>query len=180
MMRPRSAPSSPVAPPACQATAGVTIGAAHLRELPGIARLQRRAFPPRLAYTLGTLALLWALPWVRLLVARRDRAIVGCIIGDRVIEGARVINLAVDPDCRRQGIGAALLRALDRALPGGDLVLMVQIENLGAQALYRSEGFAVITEAPNYYGSGRSGLWMRRSRETGGVSRQSSVVRRRQ
>ena len=51
----------------------VQVEPARLRELPALARLQTRAFPPRLAYTLPTLTLLWALPWVRLLVARRAR-----------------------------------------------------------------------------------------------------------
>src|SRR5262245_7084424 len=93
----------------------VQIGGARLRALPAIARLQRRACPPRLAYSLGTLAIVGVLPWVRMLVARRNGEIAGCIIGDRVCEGGRVINLAVDPDARRQGIGTALLLAVERA-----------------------------------------------------------------
>ena len=81
----------------------VQIAGARLRELPAITRLQRRAFPPRLAYTLSTLTMLWILPWVQVLVARRNGEIAGCIIGDRVWEDGRVINLAVDPDARRRG-----------------------------------------------------------------------------
>ncbi len=142
----------------------VQIAGARLRELPAIARLQRRAFPPRLAYTLSTLAILWILPWVRMLVARRNGEIAGCIIGDRVWEGGRVINLAVDPDARRQGIGTALLLAAERAMPAGDMTLMVQIENIAAQALYRSVGYVAVSESPNYYGPGRTGVWMRKAR----------------
>ena len=52
--------------------ASIKIAGARLRELPAIARLQRRAFSPRLAYTLSTLMVLWVLPWVRVIVARRD------------------------------------------------------------------------------------------------------------
>jgi ribosomal-protein-alanine N-acetyltransferase len=146
---------------------GIEIGPAHLRELPAIARLQRRAFPPRLAYRLGTLAILWTLPWVRLLAARRGGRVVGCIIGDRVLEGTRVINLAVDPDARRRGVGTALLAAIERALPGGDMTLMVQVENTGAQALYRSVGYVVEAESANYYGPGRAGIRMRKPRPYG-------------
>jgi ribosomal-protein-alanine N-acetyltransferase len=140
------------------------ISPARVRDLPAIASLQRRAFPPRLAYTLGTLALLWMLPWARLLVARRDGKIVGCVIGDRVLEGSRIINLAVDPAARRQGIGAALLYAAEAALPWGDMTLMVQTGNAAARALYQRVGYVDESENPNYYGPGRPGVWMRKRR----------------
>jgi [ribosomal protein S18]-alanine N-acetyltransferase len=165
MIAPRTVPS-PHVPPDTRAAdrSAVEVGSARLRELPAVARLQRRAFPPRLAYTLSTLALLWALPWVRLLVARRDGTIVGCIIGDRTLDGGRVINLAVDPDMRRQGIGTALMRAAERALPGGDMTLMVQAENNAAQALYRSLGYVAESKAAHYYGPSRAGLRMLKRR----------------
>ena len=161
----RTPPDSPLPPHGfTPAPAGVTIGAARLRELPAIAGVQRRAFPPRLAYTLGTLAVLWALPWVRLLVARREEEIVGCVIGDRVIDGGRVINLAVDPAARRQGIGALLMQAAEQALPGGDMTLMVQAENAPARALYRHLGYRDESESAHYYGPGRAGVRMRKRR----------------
>ena len=162
MIAPRQAPSPPG--PHALAPAPVAIGAARLGELPAVARLQRRAFPPRLAYGLGTLALLWALPWVHLLVARRGAAVVGCVIGDRVADGGRVVNLAVDPGARRQGIATALLAAIEGVLPAGDMTLMVQADNPAAQALYRGAGYDEETEMPHYYGPNRPGLWMRKRR----------------
>jgi ribosomal-protein-alanine N-acetyltransferase len=126
--------------------------------------VQRRAFPPRFAYTLSTLTILWALPWVRLLVARRDGQIVGCVIGDRVLEGNRIVNLAVDPAAQRQGIGTALLHAAERALPDGDMTLMVQPSNATARALYRRVGYEEESVHPHYYGSGNPGIKMRKAR----------------
>jgi ribosomal-protein-alanine N-acetyltransferase len=146
---------------------GLVLGSARLRDLPALARLQERAFPPRLAYSLGTLALLWLLPWVRLVVARRNGVIVGSIIGDRTLDGGRVINLAVDPAARRQGIGTALLDAIELALGVGDMTLMVQVENGGARALYRRVGYVDEALAPNYYGPGRAGVRMRKTRMLG-------------
>lgn len=146
--------------------AGLMLAPARLRDLPALAELQKRAFPPRLAYTLGTLALLWALPWVRLLVARQQGMIVGCIIGDRTLDGGRVINLAVDPGARRQGVGTALLQAIEQALPGGDMTLMVQVENSAARALYHRVGYADEAVSLNYYGPGRAGVRMRKPRVT--------------
>jgi ribosomal protein S18 acetylase RimI-like enzyme len=79
-----------------------------------------------------------------------------------VIDGGRVINLAVDPDARRQGIGTALLAEIERALPVDTMTLMVQIENDGAQTLYRAVGYAEEATLPNYYGPGRAGVRMRK------------------
>jgi ribosomal protein S18 acetylase RimI-like enzyme len=143
---------------------GLEIGSAGWRDLPAIAGVQRRAFPPRFAYSLSTLAILWALPWVQLLVARRDGAIVGCVIADRVLEGNRIVNLAVDPAAQRQGIGTALLHAAERALPDGDMTLMVQTGNAAARSLYRRVGYEEVSVQPHYYGPGRPGIKMRKAR----------------
>ncbi len=142
------------------------ISSAGWRDLPAVAGVQRRAFPPRFAYTLSTLLILWVLPWVRLLVARHDGQIVGCIIGDRTLEGGRVINLAVDPAAQRQGVGTALLHAIERSLSFGDMTLMVQVENEAARALYRRVGYADEAVMANYYGPGRAGVRMRKPRVT--------------
>lgn len=163
----RASEAAPAPADSADRIADVAIAHARLRDLPAIARVQRRAFPPRLAYTLGTLLVLWALPWVRLLVARRDGEVVGCVIGDRVLEGGRVINLAVDPAAQRQGIGGALLLAIERALPAGDMILMVQAGNRDARSLYRRIGYEDDADLPDYYGPGRPGVRMRRRRGAG-------------
>lgn len=154
------------APPVLRATTGaVAVGPARWGDLAAVARLQRRAFRPALAYGLSTLVVLRALPHVRFLVARRGGAVVGCAIGDRHDGQTRVINVAVDPDARRRGVATALLRALERELPHGDLLLMVEAENLGAQALYRGEGYLPVGTAADYYGRGRAGIWMQKGRD---------------
>ena len=148
-------------------TTAIEVGPVRWRELPAVARLQRRAFRPRLAYGLPTLIVLRAVPHVRFLVARLpgDRGeVVGCAIGDRHDGNARVINLAVDPDARRRGVGTALLRELEAALPWGNLLLMVEADNAAAQALYRREGYRPVGNAADYYGPGRPGIWMQKPR----------------
>ena len=150
-----------------RATAGgIEIRRVRMRELLQVARLQRRAFPPRLAYPILTLVTLSLLPVVQFVVAVRGRRVLGCAIGDRSGLDARVINIAVDPDARRLGIGAALLFELENTLSGGDMVLMVQQENSGAHALYRRVGYIDVGLALDYYGRGRHGIWMRKPRPT--------------
>lgn len=150
--------------PSTPAPQHLDLGPARWSELAGVARLQRRAFRPRLAYRLSTLVLLRLWPPARFLVARRDGVVLGCAIGDRHDGEARVVNLAVDPTARRQGLGRALLSALEEALPGGDVILMVEANNPGARALYEQSGYAFAGEAVNYYGRGRHGVWMRKHR----------------
>ena len=142
----------------------LTIGPARAGELMTLARLQQRAFRPRLAYGLGTIVVLWLLPHVRFLVARLDGQVVGCAIGDRDNGNSRVINLAVDPDARRQGVGRALLRALEAALPTGDVLLMVEEENTVARTLYEAEGYHRVGSARDYYGRDHHGIWMQKRR----------------
>ncbi len=145
---------------------GIVIRRVRLREMLQVARIQRRAFPPRLAYPVATLLTLSLLPVVQFAVAVQGRQVLGCAIGDRSGLDARVINIAVDPAARRLGVGAALLFELETTLSGGDMVLMVQRENGGAHALYRRVGYIDVGLAPDYYGRGRHGIWMRKHRPT--------------
>ena len=144
---------------------GVQINTVRFTELREVSALQKRAFKPRLAYGFATLLLLWSLPHVRFLVARENGRIVGCAIGDRNGGQARVINICVDPSAQRRGIGARLLRALDVAIPRGDIVLMVEAENETAKNLYRREGFKEVGMSRNYYGRNLDGIWMQKVRE---------------
>lgn len=155
---------APAAPLSGAPARAVTVRPVSFRDLRRVSVIQRRAFHPPLAYGLTTLIVLWLLPHVHFLVARRDGRIVGCAIGDRQGDQSRVINICVDPDARRLGIGARLLRELEAVLPVGDVVLMVEDGNAGAQALYRREGYVSVGVSRDYYGRGRDGIWMQKHR----------------
>jgi ribosomal-protein-alanine N-acetyltransferase len=142
----------------------IIVARAGFRDLRAVAKLQRRAFRPPLAYGLTTLIVLWFLPNVKFLLARRDERIVGCAIGDRQGGQSRVINLCVDPDFRRRGLGTRLLRALEETLPSGNIVLMVEERNTAAQTLYRQEGYLPVGTGRDYYGRGQDGIWMQKTR----------------
>lgn len=147
---------------------GISVGTARLRDLRAVAEIQRLSFRPGLAYRFSVLLTLWFLPFVTFLVARRAGTgeVVGCMIGDRYRGGVRIMNVAVHPDARRQGIGRLLLRAISDRLPEGDLVLMVEEPNRGAQALYEAEGFTRSGFQRNYYGANRHGIEMTLRRGT--------------
>jgi ribosomal-protein-alanine N-acetyltransferase len=133
-------------------------------DLRQVARLQKRAFKPRLAYGFSTLLLLWALPYVRFVVARDRDRIVGCAIGDRNGGQSRVINICVDPAAQNRGLGARILQYLEQLLPIGDIVLMVEADNEPAKALYKKEGYKEVGVSRGYYGRGLDGVWMQKQR----------------
>jgi ribosomal-protein-alanine acetyltransferase len=87
-------------------------------------------------------------------VAARENALMGFIVARLVADEMEILNLAVDPDARRQGIGARLVeRALEAGRGSGArrVYLEVRESNSGAQAFYASLGFAAQGRRKNYY-----------------------------
>jgi ribosomal-protein-alanine N-acetyltransferase len=146
------------------AAEAVVIRPAAFGDLWGVSRLQKRAFRPPLAYGLMAIVLLWLLPHVQFLIAKEGERIVGCAIGDRHGDQSRVINICVDPDVRRRGIGTELLAQIEQRLPHGDLILMVEETNADARRLYQRAGFTAVGTGRDYYGRGQHGIWMQKKR----------------
>jgi len=88
-------------------------------------------------------------------------------------------NLAVDLDCRRQGIGQALEQQCQDAVREwgyDEIVLQVEEDNAGARAFYRTLGYAdlFVDRAARRYNAG--GLWLRNVR-TAKVTMQKAIPR---
>ena len=160
-----STPASPDAAPEFR------VEPAAFRELRRVAEIQRQSFRRGLAYGYFQLMLLWVLPNVTFLVAKTGWGIVaGCLIADRYRGDVRVVNLAIDPGFRRQGVGRRLLQEIQRRIPQGHVTLIVEEFNEAAKSLYASEGFVETGTARNYYGRGRNGIWMRKERPGGSTT----------
>ena len=112
--------------------------------------------------------LCFSLPWTRemlqsqlpdeqhvFLTAEDDNgAALGYVGMMTVLDEGYISNVAVDPACRRQGIGDALIRELlrrceERAL--SFVSLEVREHNEPAIALYRKHGFLPVGLRKNYY-----------------------------
>jgi ribosomal protein S18 acetylase RimI-like enzyme len=89
-----------------------------------------------------------AYPQARLEIVTVDAAPVGRLATDRGAGAVHLIDIALIPERRGQGIGGAILRALidEAAAAGTPLILQVARDNLAAQRLYHRQGF-VMTEA---------------------------------
>ena len=88
------------------------------------------------------------------LVALAGGAVVGYVGSQTVLDEADVMNVAVDPAYRRQGVGKGLMLALMAALRQAGvrtLALEVRASNEAAQALYKNLGFEQAGRRPGYY-----------------------------
>ena len=88
------------------------------------------------------------------LVALENDAVIGYIGSQTVLDESDMMNVAVHPDYRRQGIGEKLVSALVDALKEKGshcLTLEVRASNENAISLYRKLDFQQIGLRKNYY-----------------------------
>lgn len=88
------------------------------------------------------------------LVAVDQGTVAGYVGSQTVLGETDMMNLAVSPDYRRQGIGEQLVIRLIqelRDLGGHSLTLEVRASNTPAQALYEKLGFSQVGRRPRYY-----------------------------
>ena len=92
---------------------------------------------------------------VKVLKAVKDNKIVGYVSAETVFDESSINNVAVDANCRRQGIGDALLCYLKEELSKSGskkIFLEVASRNLPAIKLYEKNGFKQISVRKGYYG----------------------------
>ena len=88
------------------------------------------------------------------LVAMDGDKVAGYVGSQRVLDAADMMNVAVHPDNRRQGIARELVNALVSALKEkgvSSLALEVRVSNAPAIALYEQLEFHQVGLRPNYY-----------------------------
>jgi len=84
----------------------------------------------------------------------RGNVVVGFILVRAVADEMEIMNLAVDPDARRQGIAARLLAHAIEEVRRADVkrvYLEVRESNSGARTFYSSGGFTEQGRRRNYY-----------------------------
>jgi len=127
----------------------VKMSAAHV---PQIAQLEELCFSDpwserSIASELENPLSLW-------LVAEADGHVLGYVGSQTVLDESDMMNVAVGPEFRRQGIARALIEALIAALAERGsrcLRLEVRVSNESARALYEGMGFQKLGQRKNYY-----------------------------
>lgn len=144
----------------------LVVRAARLDDLPAIAAIDAVGRPQARPLTLFAAAL------ERLLVIEAD-TLLGFAELQVLFEDAELIDVAVAPAARRQGLGRRLLDAVVvRAAAAGAtrLLLEVRRDNTPARMLYESAGFAVCGERHRYYADGHDAVLYERSLSGGSSS----------
>lgn len=128
----------------------VVIRALGYADLPQVIAIERRAFTT--PWSLAMFVLELSKPSGVCLAAIRDGALVGYLICSRYDRTWHLMNIAVEPVLRRQGLARALLdEMLDRAGPEEDYTLEVRTSNTPAIALYEQFGFRPAGTRRRYY-----------------------------
>jgi ribosomal-protein-alanine N-acetyltransferase len=120
-------------------------------DLPQVIAIERRAFPT--PWSLAMFVLELSKPSGICLAATRGERIVGYMICSRYDTVWHVMNVAVDPDERRQGIASALLAELYERVrdPLARYTLEVRRSNQAAIELYERDGFRAAGLRRRYY-----------------------------
>jgi ribosomal-protein-alanine N-acetyltransferase len=108
----------------------------------------------------------WSTVWVATAAARN----VGYAIVWSVADEVQLLHIAVAPEARRKGVGAALLTRIVEGAEAASarvVLLEVEAENEPALALYRSHGFVVVNVRRAYYANGKDALEMQKVLERG-------------
>ena len=92
--------------------------------------------------------------WSYWLVALEGDRVIGYVGSQSSIDEADIMNVAVHPDFRRQGIAETLINRLVADLKERDihaLLLEVRVSNTPAITLYEKLGFSQVGRRKNYY-----------------------------
>ncbi|HEY3020201.1 MAG TPA: ribosomal protein S18-alanine N-acetyltransferase [Solirubrobacteraceae bacterium] len=133
------------------ATTALEIRRLTYADLPQVIAIERRAFPT--PWSLAMFVLELSKPSGICLAAMRDDRLAGYLICSRYDRVWHIMNVAVDPDQRRQGLATALLNRLFERVAEDDarFTLEVRRSNAGAIVLYERFGFKVAGMRRRYY-----------------------------
>jgi ribosomal protein S18 acetylase RimI-like enzyme len=133
----------------------VLIRAAGPDELERLHEIDRAAFAPALAYSRAELRFHLQARRGRTLVAELGGVVVGFVVARQVaVLRGTVITLDVAPGHQRQGIGGALLAAIERWLLGQgvrEVRLETPADESGARQFYEKHGYRLLRRLPGYY-----------------------------
>ncbi len=133
------------------ATTALEIRRLTYADLPQVIAIERRAFPT--PWSLAMFVLELSKPSGICLAAMRDNRLAGYLICSRYDRVWHIMNVAIDPDHRRQGLATALLNRLLERVGEDDarFTLEVRRSNGGAIVLYERFGFKVAGLRRRYY-----------------------------
>jgi [ribosomal protein S18]-alanine N-acetyltransferase len=139
-------------------------------DLPQVIAIERRSFPT--PWSLAMFVLELSKPTGVCVAAAERRKLLGYLVCSRYDQAYHLMNIAVDPPSRRQGVAQAMLEAmLERAGHDAAYTLEVRTSNAPAIALYESFGFVSVGTRKRYYvDTGEDAIIMWRTADTTSTS----------
>jgi ribosomal-protein-alanine N-acetyltransferase len=130
------------------------IGPAEEKDLPEIMEIEAGSFAQPWTQTQFLSELSKTPPTIYVIRQGPAGSVLGYICFWVIVDEFQVINLAIHPAFRRQGLGSRLLRflfdlAIEKKAP--DIFLEVRPSNQEALELYRALGFKTLYRRPRYY-----------------------------
>jgi ribosomal-protein-alanine N-acetyltransferase len=119
-------------------------------DLPSVLAIERRSF--QTPWSLAMFVLELSKPSGICLAAVRDDRLIGYLVCSRYADVWHLMNIAVHPEARRQGIARNMLeRLFDEAGADARYTLEVRTSNHGAIAMYEHFGFRRAGHRRRYY-----------------------------
>ena len=119
-------------------------------DLPAVLSIERRSFET--PWSLAMFVLELSKPSGICLAAASDEGLIGYLVCSRYADVWHLMNVAVTPSRRREGIATQLLRELfDQAGSDARYTLEVRTSNRGAIAMYERFGFRRAGHRRRYY-----------------------------
>jgi ribosomal-protein-alanine N-acetyltransferase len=123
-----------------------------IADMPDVMDIEREAFA--VPWSLDSYLSQLKNQWAYYLVCVHQQKVIGYVGTWVVFEEAHITNLAVQASFRSQGLGRALLLAMEeyiRSKEGKRVLLEVRPSNTAALQLYQSLSYFEIARRPNYY-----------------------------
>ena len=135
----------------------------RLEDVPALTDLDRRCFPPDIAYSSEYFQELVESPDVQgILEEGTGGELIGFILWTDAREGiGHLVTVDVDPAHQGREIGTGLMDEMHARCKGSGVravVLEVSVANDGAIAFYRRQGYVHLTDLKDYYGTGKDAL----------------------
>jgi ribosomal-protein-alanine N-acetyltransferase len=142
-------------------------------DLPQVISIERRAFSTPWSLAMFVLEISKPTGVCLAAVDISSARVLGYLILSRYDTVWHLMNIAVDPNRRREGIAQGLLDAMIAAAgPASEYTLEVRTSNTGAIALYERFGFRTAGTRPRYYrDTGEDAVIMWRTSDTVSSSR---------
>ncbi|MBE0427316.1 MAG: ribosomal protein S18-alanine N-acetyltransferase [Nitrospirae bacterium] len=134
--------------------ADIIIREMHEDDIPEILRIERMSFPT--PWTEAAFINEIYKPYALTRVVLQKNNVIGYICVNRVLNEGHILNLAVHPEFRRQGIASMLMQELLKELKNKGcrfIYLEVRVSSLGARKFYERFGFKVVGARRDYYQS---------------------------